>query len=272
MSVHSESQLALLDVVHGVRRRWRTRRAMNGIAIALAIIAVMILIASNVLGRGTPDAATLMTGRIILGVSALAALAWFALRPLFRQVSDERVALYIEEHEPSLKATLLGAVDMAGTDPRGEISPALMERLVRTAVEKCKDIDFGKRIERPRLMKSSGFLTAAGLACVVLFLMAPTTVRHGASRLLLPLSEATATPAFSIDVTPGTDTVARGADVTLKATLKGFVSEKAELLVKIGAATEYLRYPMAGDGKGAFEFVLFDLANEAEYVIESEGV
>src|SRR5688572_2254088 len=195
MSSHSESQLAILDVVHGVRRRWRTRRAMNGIAIALAIIAVLILIASNVLGRGTPDATTLMTGRIILGVSALAVLVWFTIRPLMRRVSDETVALYIEEHEPSLKASLLGAIDVSG-GPRQELSPALMERLVHTAVDKCKDIEFGKRIERPRLMKSSGFLTAAGLACLVLFLMAPTTIRHGASRLLMPRGELAASTVF----------------------------------------------------------------------------
>ena len=46
---------------------------------------------------------------------ALVAL-WF-VRPLRRRVTDAQVALYLEEHEPSLEAAILSAVDVGATAP-----------------------------------------------------------------------------------------------------------------------------------------------------------
>ena len=36
---------------------------------------------------------------------------WFVVRPLRRRVTDDQVALYLEEHEPTLEATVLSAVE-----------------------------------------------------------------------------------------------------------------------------------------------------------------
>ncbi|HSL72639.1 MAG TPA: hypothetical protein VK864_20480, partial [Longimicrobiales bacterium] len=227
----SDTHVALRHVIHGVRRRWRTRRVLNGAAIALFSIALALLVVALATGRGTPDAQTIIAGRIVLAVLVVAAIFWFAIRPMLRRVSDERVALYVEEHEPSLKAALLGAVEMTrGDAPAGELSPALVDRLVRTAVDKCRSIDGGRRIEAPRLARSGGLLAGVALAVVLFFALAPTTVRHGASRLLLPRGKAAATPIFSIDVTPGNDTVPKGADVSILANLQGFVSDSAAVL------------------------------------------
>jgi hypothetical protein len=45
----------------------------------------------------------------------IAALCGSSFGPLRRKVSDEQVALYLEEHEPALQATLLSAVSRAAT-------------------------------------------------------------------------------------------------------------------------------------------------------------
>src|SRR5687767_14110835 len=130
---------ALRDIVHQVRRRWRTRRALNGAAIALAITAAAFIAFALTLGGqdGIPDPGLLSGGRIGVALASLGAFAWFVVRPFFDTVSDERVALYIEEHEPSLEATLLGAVELSsGRTAAGELSPALVDRLIQSAVEK----------------------------------------------------------------------------------------------------------------------------------------
>src|SRR6185295_5225749 len=66
----------------------------------------------------------------------VAAVAWFYLvRPLRMPVSDERVALYFEEHEPSLQATLLAAVEAGnGGD---QYSESLVRGIVRVAVDRA---------------------------------------------------------------------------------------------------------------------------------------
>ena len=61
---------------------------------------------------------------------------YFLVRPLRRRVTDEQVALYLEEHEPSLQATLVSAVEASreGADPE---SAVLVRRLVEQALEAC---------------------------------------------------------------------------------------------------------------------------------------
>ena len=44
------------------------------------------------------------------GRSSSALLAFWLLRPLRKRVTDQQVALYVEEHEPSLQAAILSAV------------------------------------------------------------------------------------------------------------------------------------------------------------------
>ena len=68
--------------------------------------------------RFTPDA--ILGFRIFAWATLGLLFVWFVLRPLLRRVTDEQVALYLEEHEPTLEAAILGAVaarDAAGADP-----------------------------------------------------------------------------------------------------------------------------------------------------------
>jgi hypothetical protein len=45
--------------------------------------------------------------RIVLPIAVLGLIGVFFVRPLLRRVSDEQVALYLEEHEPSLQAEIV---------------------------------------------------------------------------------------------------------------------------------------------------------------------
>ena len=77
--------------------------------------------------------ASIVVFRVVMYV-VLVALGWFFfVRPLGRRVSDQQVALYLEEHEPSLQEILLSAVDVgapaAPSSGPGE-SAALLRQLV----------------------------------------------------------------------------------------------------------------------------------------------
>ena len=59
--------------------------------------------------RFTPGA--IVTFRIIVGLALVGLVGYLLVRPLMRQATDEQVALYLEEHEPSLQAAIISAVE-----------------------------------------------------------------------------------------------------------------------------------------------------------------
>ena len=102
------------------------------------------------------------------------------------RVSDERVALYLEEPEPSLQAAILSALEVGrpAADAQGEpagaaLSPGLIHRLLETAIEKCRAIDEGRSIDAAALRQAGGALAGLALISVVIFLLSPAAVRHG---------------------------------------------------------------------------------------------
>ena len=60
-----------------------------------------------------------------------------------RHATDEQVALYLEEHEPSLQAEIISAIDASRQQQAAgsSHSAALVQRLVETAVEKVRAIE-----------------------------------------------------------------------------------------------------------------------------------
>ena len=96
----------LLEVVRQVRRRWRIKLALRGAVgfLIAGIVAILAIAYTLEALKFTPSA--IFWFRIVTGLVLVAAGAWFFARPLSRKVTDEQVVLYLEEHEPSLQATL----------------------------------------------------------------------------------------------------------------------------------------------------------------------
>ncbi|MEP7118630.1 MAG: hypothetical protein ABI880_13655, partial [Acidobacteriota bacterium] len=99
--LHERSNTAtggVAGVIGGVRARWRRKLLVRGLFRVLVGGAVVLIGAGIALEalRFTPNA--ILAFRIAT-VAAIAALgAWWIARPLLRRVSDEQVALYLEEH------------------------------------------------------------------------------------------------------------------------------------------------------------------------------
>ena len=94
----------VLRAVRHVRNRWRLRVALRGVAVLLAAALGTLLASSFGLELLRFDPGAIVGFRIATYLVLLAAGWWLFIRPVSRRVSDQRVALYIEEHEPSLKA------------------------------------------------------------------------------------------------------------------------------------------------------------------------
>ena len=264
----------LLAMLRQVRRRWRLRLLLQGIAIVVVATLVALLVGAWAMDRLRFTETAVLTTRVVVWLALVgAAVRWLVL-PLARRVPDERVALYVEEHEPSLDASLLSALEARRALADGG-SPSMANALAMQAAARARAVEYGARVERPRLRRGAAGALAALAVAVGLVALGPAFVRSGARLVFWPWggAAAEAAPVLAIAVKPGDITVARGADLAIEATLRGFTAEGAALLVRRGGATTWSPVPMtAGARAGVFAARLFDLDSAAQYVIEADGI
>ena len=278
--LNHRARLELLDAIRHVRSRWRMRIALRGLAALLGVGLVAFLVSSWGMEGSRFSPAVVNGFRILTWVSLLAVGFWCLVRPLWRRPSDAQVALYLEEHEPSLKAAVLSAVD-AGADPGAKgaaQSPALVRGLMESAVEKARAVDGGHRIERAALFRWTAAVAGIGLATLIIFLTGPAFLRHGASVLLSPAASAAEVNPYSIEVSPGDVTITRGSDQRISARNLGFDATEADLFVRTGSEGEFRPLSMLAadetgeDDAAEFEIVLFGVDDVTEYFVRSSGV
>ncbi len=263
----------LEKILSGVLTRWRLRRTVSGMVwVLVAALAAIVLTGFGVEAtRFSPGA---ILGFRIAAWSVVIGLAvWRVLMPWMQKVDDEHVALYLEEHEPSLQAAILGAVEAERSRAQGTpVSPAILDGLVRKAVEQARTIENGRNIDQPALMKSSGALAFVAIVALGLLLFGPASVQRGASSLLTTASAADLNP-YSIAVDPGDVTVARGSDQFVRARLQGFGADEVSLFRRDTEVEALQRLTMIPTGNpGEFELLLLGLEEGLEYFIESDGV
>ncbi len=263
----------VLQVIRSVRNRWRIRNAVKGLVLVLTLgLAVFVISAVGM--EQLRFAETAVTGFRVLAYGTLLLLtAWFLIRPLLRRVSDEQVALYLEEHEPSLEAALLSALELSSDQTDAStMPPGLLDRLVEQAVQRCRAVEFGRRVESGQMRRSGAILAVVAVAAVALFAFGPASFRHGAAALLFPVRDAAAVNPYSIMVLPGDTTIARNSDQQVLAELRGFEAAGVTLLSREEEEERFSRLSMLPADSGRFEILLLDVGDRTEYYVESEGI
>lgn len=270
----------LRRILASVRRRWRVRLLLRGLGVVVG--AGLVAILGSAYGvewfRFSPTAVTAF--RWLAWGTVAVLVAAFVVRPLLRRVSDEQVALYLEEHEPGLQAAILGAVAardaVRAEGTAGGASQPLVDRLVERAVAEARRVDGGRAIEQRAIVRSGGVLAALTVTALLVLVFGPATLRTGVSALL-PTRAATAVNPYAIAVEPGHVTVARGADQFVTAVLEGFASDQVNLILRTDgpAASQRLSMipvPTDADGTVVHEVMLLNLQSDTEYFVESDGV
>ena len=269
----------LLRVIRYVRSRWRTRNTLKGVAflVLFGLSAFAISAWGMEYFRYTPWSVRLFR---IFTYFALLALAFrFLVRPLAKRVTNEQVALYVEEHDPSLKEAISSALELgapsdeASASSKLALSTALIEKLVEQTVERCENINYGHTIEQDALKRSSAIFLGVAVFGMLAVLLSPGFLRYGAGLLLNPMRSAQAASPYLIVVEPGDIGVARGADQLVTAELHGFDAEATDIAVKSESDMSWQRLPMSFDDEtGRYTFMLFDLEDATEYYVEANGV
>ena len=267
----TDSASELVDIIHQVRRRWRIKLALRGALGVVGLGVLVLLVSAYGLESWRFTAGAIVTFRVIVGLALVGLIGYLLVRPLMRSATDEQVALYLEEHEPSLQAAIISAVETEHGGTGSPYSATLVRRLVESAVEKARAIEGGRRVERAPVRRYSATLAAITLAAIALFSFGPAYLRHALSALI-PSRDVEAAAPYSIEVTPGNATVPRGADQNVTARLSGFDSEQASLMVRKTPEAAYERVPLLRSENGQYEGMLFDLAAPIEYFVEANGV
>ena len=203
----------LLGVIRRVRARWRLKLALRGAAIVVGALVVALVAGAYVMqtARFAPE---VITGVRIAAYLVLVGLfVQYLVRPLLRRASDEHIALYLEEHEPSLDAAVLSAVEHGKlTADTPDRSPLLARRLVENAIERSHAVADGNRVDQQGIMRAAMFAAGAALIGIVTLGVGPTFLREGARLLLAPWRSAEEAQPYAISVLPGNVTVAKGGD------------------------------------------------------------
>lgn len=262
----------LLEVIRQVRRRWRLKLALRGTVAFLGATILALVAAGYALEALRFSPGAILAFRILLLVIAAGCAAWFLVRPMLRRVSDEQVALYLEEQEPSLEATIITALDAERAGRAHEVSPALARKLLEAAIDRVEQIQFGRRIERRPVRRYAAAAAVVVSAALAIFTFGPAYLRHAVSALLVVSRGVEAAAPYRIDVTPGDATVPKGADHTVTATLHGFDAQEARVMVRSGSDRPFEPVPMMRGETGAWDGILFDLARDVEYYVEASGV
>ena len=267
-----ESTGDVAGVIRDVRARWRRKLLVRAALQVLVVSAVLLIAAGFALEslRFTPTA--ILTFRIGTIAAILGLAAWAFGRPLLRQVSDEQVALYLEEHEPSLNTLLLSAMSAERNGNPQEHSPALVRKLVEEA-----DRPLPGHRRRPRHRATAGqALRAAGGRRLGgrrgrvhprPGLPAPRRCRRCSRGRASRPRRRTASPSR-----PGAARCRAAPTRLFNATLSGFSADDAVLLVRKGDATSFERVPMLKGDDGSFEGMVFDLDARLEFLAEAAGV
>jgi hypothetical protein len=263
----------VLPIIRAVRSRWRLRILLRGLSITLGAGFLAFLLSAYALdaARFSPGAVTGL--RLVTWIVVGVVVVVFLLMPLFRRVTDQQVALYLEEHEPTLQASILGAVDVERSllDGSGG-APALLERLVERAVENARTVEFGRRIDRRGLYQGSGALAAVLFGALAFIVLGPNQLRHGLTALAVPTTGAATVSPYSIQVHPGDATVARGADQLITAELRGFDSDEVHVHSRAGGEGPFQRFSMVPADSGRFDALFVHLLETTEYFVEAGGV
>src|SRR6185369_3167850 len=202
----------LQDLLRRARSRRQLLLSLRGGAITVGVVAALLLLTGWAAHRYRYNGGALLTLRIGALLMVLAALYFALIRPLFKRISDARLARLIEEHSPGTEDRLVTAVEYANGNGESRISPAIVQRLYQDANSVSAVLDVGNVIRRSRLLLYGGAALGSLLIFAGVLKWGPKEISQGVAQLVTPTTLAASTNAMSIKVKPGTARVPKGSD------------------------------------------------------------
>jgi hypothetical protein len=265
----------LVEIIRQIRNRWRLRLALRGVVVVVAGSVLALLLSASGLEALKFSPSAIIAFRIVVAIVFIALASLWLYRPLKRRVTDAQVALYLEEQDPTLEASILSAVEASSDEAvaADAHSPVLVDRLVRQAVEQCQAVQYHRTIEKQGVRRLALTLAGVAIAATLIVVLGPAFLRSGLKALVVVYRSAEASTPYRIEVTPGNTTVPRGSDQQVKAKLLGFKATDAEVRMRVAPDGAFERVPLVPSADPlVFEGLLFHLEKTIDYYVVSNGV
>src|SRR5688572_15564637 len=169
----------LTSIIRDIRTRWRLKLAARGAAFVVGGFFLTLLLSAYALETLKFSPGSIIAFRVGMVMIFGALAGYFFVLPQWRRVSDEQVALYLEECEPSLETAILSALE--AEKQSASHSPELARRLVEQAIERCGVIERGRRLEAQPLRRYVAVIGGTVAAALIIFVLGPAYLRQGAS-------------------------------------------------------------------------------------------
>ena len=153
----------LIGVIHSVRNRWRLRLAMRGVVLVFAGTVLALLLSASELEALRFSATAIVLFRIVAIGIFLALVLTMLVRPLRRRVTDNQVAMYLEESNPQLESAIISATETSAAGESGTHSARLAEKLVEQAIDQCRQIDHRQATDSVAFRRHSAAPASAAL-------------------------------------------------------------------------------------------------------------
>ncbi|MBI3830053.1 MAG: hypothetical protein HY291_11080 [Planctomycetes bacterium] len=281
----AQNYIELQAHLNRVRWAWKRAAALQGLA-AVVIEGVGMFLVFVLL-----DYVYVMPQPVRIAALALmgAALAYLfvrhVLRPLLRPISDEQLALYVEERQTESEGALLSATAFGKEDSanRGALYRYIVDNIVNSAVQKAGGLQLARVLNLAKLRKYG--IAAA----VVLLFFAAGALKfsgffgHRANRLLMPwqmseedlkatgvLADSDPKLEFQLTLDPQDRRVLRGSSVRVKAKLSMSPREDVRIKFRAKGSAEFQTLKMDEiEEVNSFAMRLPDINDDLEFFVQS---
>ncbi|HYF51916.1 MAG TPA: DUF4175 family protein [Planctomycetota bacterium] len=263
--------------LHRVRWAWKRAAAARGAAIVVMEVLGMVAVFATL----DHLYALPQTARyVILGTMALAVLVLSAVHvisPLLRRISDEQIALFIEERNGDGALISATAFGKDASEGRKDVYGFIIGNIVESAVRRASAIRLNQVLNLAQLRK---YAIAAGVLLLIFGVSALRfrSVQSSTSRLLLPwnapeeettvLAPGEVPLSFNITLDPG-PRVPRSGQLVLRATLNREPSNPVQLKYRSKGAPEFRALKMSEiEELYAFSVRLPDINDDMEFFVQ----
>ena len=219
----------LQSKISEVRKRLKWITAAKGLAIALALSLVVLVVAVYCADHWNYSDRAVTMARLFSVLAIAGVFGWFLVRPLLKRIEDVRVARYIEERHPALQDRLVSAVELGSREASSAKSNPILPLLLRDALSRCRNIQ-AKSLFNPREpLRSGAIALALILFFVLLQVFGPEYFQYATLKLYANWFTPQAVSLYSIEIEPGNVQVRKGSDQLVIARLIGFDSGPVQL-------------------------------------------
>jgi len=220
-------------LIKNIKKRWIFRTLKQGIAIA---VLTFIFFAAAYILLSYRFGISPLFQNISIAVTSIVLLVeivQFIVRPLCQRLSNQKIALFIEEKIPELEDRINSAVEIGGLSPQ-RTKNILIDKLIDDATRKVRAVQISTIVDR----KKERILSYSAYGLLLLFLLFIYTFRDDI-RTVTSKMELTPIPAAEIQqeiilITPGNIQIEKGESQEIMAELKKTSYDDVVLRFKIG--------------------------------------